>query len=95
MIERHVTFNVYPDKKADFEKMFVEQYRPAMSSMAGFVRVELLYRSDEPNKYQMVIRFESAKAASDWRDSDAHKSLQPKFKALYSDSTLHVYDVVA
>ncbi len=42
MIERHVTFHVFPDKGKDFEDLFVEKYRPAMTTMPGFVRVELL-----------------------------------------------------
>jgi antibiotic biosynthesis monooxygenase (ABM) superfamily enzyme len=95
MIERHVTFNVYPDKKAEFERMFVEEYRPAMAAMPGFVRVDLLCLPEEPNQYQMVIRFENAAAAADWRSSTAHQSLQPKIKALYSESKLQVYEVIA
>jgi heme-degrading monooxygenase HmoA len=95
MIERHVTFNVYPDKKEQFEKVFVEDYRPAMAVMPGFVRVDLLCEPDQPNQYQMVIRFESAEAAANWRSSTAHQSLQPKIKALYSDSKLQVYEVIA
>jgi heme-degrading monooxygenase HmoA len=95
MIERHVTFNVYPDKKTDFERLFVEEYRPAMASMPGFVRVDLLCQPEEPCQYQMVIRFESAAAAADWRNSSSHKSLQPKIKALYGESQLQVYEVVA
>ncbi len=67
MIERHVTFNVLPDKCAEFERFFSEEYRPAMSAMPGFVRVELLHQTDAPMQYQMVIRFESAETASGWR----------------------------
>ena len=95
MIERHVTFNVYPDKKAEFERMFVEEYRPAMTAMPGFVRIDLLCLQEEINQYQMVIRFESSAAAADWRSSTAHQSLQPKIKALYSESKLQVYEVIA
>jgi len=95
MIERHVTFNVHPEKKKEFERLFVEEYRPAMSSMPGFVKVDLLLRSDQPTQYAMVIRFESAGTSADWRSSAAHQSLQPKIKALYSASQLQVYDVVA
>jgi antibiotic biosynthesis monooxygenase (ABM) superfamily enzyme len=95
MIERHVTFNVYPDKRQDFEKFFAEEYRPAMAVMPGFVRVDLLCQSDQTSQYQMVIRFESAEAAADWRSSAAHQLLQPKIKALYSDSKLQVYNVIA
>jgi heme-degrading monooxygenase HmoA len=95
MIERHVTFNVYSDKKEEFEKVFKEDYRPAMAVMPGFVKVELLYQPDQTSQYQMVIRFDSLETAADWRNSGAHQSLQPKLKALYSDIKLEVYDVIA
>lgn len=95
MIERHVTFNVYPDKVKQFEEMFVESYRPAMAVMPGYVKVDLLRQQDQGSRYQMVIRFESVEAAADWRRSAAHESLQPKIKALYSNSELQVYDVIA
>jgi heme-degrading monooxygenase HmoA len=95
MIERHVTFNIHSDKTSEFEKLFVEEYRPAMSSMLGFVKVELLCEQGEPTRYQMVIRFETAEAAAAWRNSVAHQSLQPKIKDLYKDSELQVYGVVA
>jgi heme-degrading monooxygenase HmoA len=94
MIERHVTFNVYPDKKELFEKMFVEDYRPAMASMPGFVKVELLCQPEPPNQYQMVIRFESLEASTNWRSSGVHQSLQPRLKAMYSDLKTESFDVV-
>ena len=83
MIERHVTFSVLPNKCGEFEKFFVEQYRPGMSAMRGFVKVELLREAEQANQYQMVIRFESS------------ESLQPEFKSLYSESKLQVYEVIA
>lgn len=95
MIERHVTFNVLPDKGEEFEEFFVEKYRPAMAAMAGFVDVGLLRQIDQATQYQMVIRFDSAEAAAEWRGSAIHKSLQPILKALYSESQLIVCDVIA
>lgn len=95
MIERHVTFEVFPDKARDFEKLFVEQYRPAMAVMPGYIKVELLREQENPGKYQMVIRFESLEAAAAWRSCDAHQALQPKIKALYSNSQLQIYNVIA
>lgn len=95
MIERHVTFSVLPDRCAEFEKFFVEKYRPGMSTMAGFVKVELLREAEQPTQYQMVIRFESLETAAEWRNSAVHKSLQPEFKTLYGESKLQVYDVIA
>ena len=95
MIERHVTFNVHPGKGEEFSKFFAEQYRPAMTSMSGFVGVELLREFEQPTQYQMVIRFESAEAAGAWRQSPVHKSLQPSLKSLYSESKVQVYEVIA
>jgi heme-degrading monooxygenase HmoA len=95
VIERHVTFHVLPDKCLEFERFFSEEYRPAMSAMPGFVRVELLRQAEESAQYQMVIRFESAETAAGWRASAAHQSLGPRIKALYGDSQLQVYEVVA
>ena len=95
MNERHVSFNVHPDKKAEFERMFLDEYRPAMAGMPGFRRVELLCRADEPLRYQMTIRFESAETSAAWRTSARHELLKPGLKALYSDSEVQVFDVIA
>jgi heme-degrading monooxygenase HmoA len=74
MIERHLTFNVYKDKKEEFKKVFVEEYGPAMAVMLGLIRVDLLVnRPDQLSQYQMVIRFESAETAVDWHSSAAHQ----------------------
>lgn len=95
MIERHVTFKVYPNKSHDFEELFTQAYRPAMTNMPGYVSVELLRAQETPTEYQMVIRFESAETAAAWRSSEAHQALSPRLKALYSESQLQVYEVVA
>ncbi len=95
MIERHVTFDVLPGKLNEFEKLFVEEYRPAMASMTGYINAELLREQGKTTTYQMVIRFESAETAAAWRSSAAHESLSPKLKALHSGSQLQVYEVIA
>jgi len=95
MIERHVTFNVLPGREQDFEELFTAEYRPAMSAMPGYVKLELLVEQEDPTQYQMVIRFESLETAAGWRNSDVHQALKPKIKALYDGSKLQVYDVIA
>lgn len=95
MIERHVTFDVLPGKMHEFEMLFVEEYRPAMAQMTGYVNVDLLREQEKPTIYQMVIRFVSIETAAAWRTSGAHQSLSPKLKALYSASQVQVYEVVA
>jgi antibiotic biosynthesis monooxygenase (ABM) superfamily enzyme len=95
MIERHVTFNVLPGKGAAFEALFTSAYRPAMSKMPGFVKVELLREHTGATQYQMTIRFESLETAAAWRSSPDHQALKPQIGALYDGSTVQVYEVVA
>jgi len=95
MIERHVTFNVIPGKEKDFETVFKNAYCIAMSRQPGFVSVTLLKEHDKEAAYQMVIRFQSLESAAAWRDSADHKGLSPKIKALYKESAVQVYEVVA
>lgn len=95
MIERHVTFNVIPGKEKDFEKLFKEEYSMAMSRQPGFVSVALLKEHEKESVYQMVIRFQSLETAGAWRESEDHKALSPKIKALYSKSSVQVYEVIA
>ena len=95
MIERHVTFNVIPGKEKDFENLFKEEYSIAMSKQPGFVLVTLLKEHEKGAVYQMAIRFQSLEPAAAWRDSADHKSLSPRIKALYKESTVQVYEVIA
>lgn len=95
MIERHVTFNVIPGKEKDFENLFKEEYSLAMSRQPGFISVTLLKDHEKEGVYQMVIRFQSLETAAAWRDSTDHKALSPKIKALYTESTVQVYKVIA
>jgi antibiotic biosynthesis monooxygenase (ABM) superfamily enzyme len=95
MIERHVTFNVIPGREKAFEELFSEAYSVAMSMQPGFVFVTLLKEHDKEAVYQMVIRFQSLETAAAWRDSGDHKALSPKIKALYKESAVQVYTVIA
>lgn len=95
MIERHITFNVHPDRTEAFERFFAEQYRPAMAQAPGFVRVELLREAEAPTRYQMVLRWRDGDAAVGWRTSPVHEALQPGLMALFSSNEIVAYDVVA
>jgi len=66
-----------------------------MSKQPGFISVALLKEHEKEVVYQMVIRFQSLETAAAWRDSVDHKGLSPKIKALYKESTVQVYEVVA
>lgn len=94
MIERHITFNVHPDKTAAFEQFIDAAYRPAMAKSPGFVKCELLREADSPTRYQLVFRFEDGDLAAGWRTSEVHQALQPALKALHIDMAVQGYEVI-
>jgi heme-degrading monooxygenase HmoA len=94
-IERHVTFHVLPDEVGEFEVFFVQEYRPAMEKMNGFIKAELLKDTENPQDLKMVLRFESVDSAAEWRASESHAALKPRLKSMYSGSELKVYEIIA
>jgi quinol monooxygenase YgiN len=94
MIERHITFSVIPEKTGEFEQFFADEYRPAKSKSAGFVKVDLLCEAEHPERYHMIQRFTDADAATGWRISEAHVALQPKLKTLHTGMEIIAYRVV-
>ena len=64
MIERHITFNVHPDRTDASSSSSRAEYGPTMAKAPGFVRVELLREADSATRYQMVLRFEDAESAA-------------------------------
>jgi len=95
MIERHVTFDVLPERTADFERFFSEQYRPAVQQVPGLIECLLLHEADNPLRYQMVFRWQTADDATAWRTSAIHQSLQPALGAMNSGMTIVAYSLVA
>jgi quinol monooxygenase YgiN len=94
MIERHITFNVHPDRVDDFERFVAAEYAPAMARSDGFVSVGLLRELEERSRYQMVLRFRDVDAATGWRTSPEHQALQPGLGALHSGMEIVAYEVV-
>jgi heme-degrading monooxygenase HmoA len=95
MIERHVTIAVHPDRTDDFERFFVERYRPPALEMPGLLECSLLREAEHPERYQMVFRWETAEQAVAWRVSEAHQALQPELGALHDGMEITAYTRVA
>jgi heme-degrading monooxygenase HmoA len=95
MIERHISFAVLPDKTAEFERFFADEYRPPVLGMPGLIECSLLREAEHPDRYQMVFRWETAENAVAWRVSDAHVALQPALGALHSGMEIVAYAKVA
>lgn len=95
MIERHVSFDVLPDRTSQFERFFSEQYHPAVLAMPGLIECRLLREAENPQHYQMVFRWQSADEATAWRTSQVHQGLQPALSALHNGMTVVAYSTVA
>lgn len=94
MIERHVTFHVFPDKEEEFGAFFKDEYAPAMAETEGFVSANLLQDQEISGDMKMILRFDSLESAAAWRASQAHENLKPRLKSLYDGSELTVYNVI-
>jgi heme-degrading monooxygenase HmoA len=92
MIERHVTFAVHRDRTADFERFFAEAYRPPVLEMPGLIECSLLREIDQPDRYQMVFRWETADQATAWRNSEVHQGLQPALNELHDGMGIVAYE---
>jgi heme-degrading monooxygenase HmoA len=95
MIERHITFNVLPDRTEAFERFFAERYRPPMVSFPGFVSASLLRAVEPTTTYVMVLRWADGESAAGWRTSPVHEALQPELVALHTGMTIQPFEVVA
>jgi heme-degrading monooxygenase HmoA len=95
MIERHISIEVKPDRTAEFERFFTEDYRPPVLSFHGLIECSLLREADSQTKYQMVFRWEGAEDAVAWRVSEVHQGLQPALQALHLGMVVVAYTKVA
>ncbi len=95
MIERHITFNVHPDRSADFERFITEAYRPPVLTMPGLIECTLLRESEHAERYQLVFRWETAENAVAWRVSEVHQGLQPALNDLHGGMEIVAYTTIA
>jgi heme-degrading monooxygenase HmoA len=95
VIERHITFSVHPDKTAEFERFFTDEYRPPVLGMPGLIECSLLREAEHADRYQMIFRWEEADQAVAWRVSEVHQALQPRLAELNSGMEIIAYTKVA
>jgi len=95
MIERHVSYEVPAEKAAEFERFFVDRYRPPVLAMPGLIECILLRESEDATRYQMVFRWQTAENAAAWRTSEVHQALQPDLAALNTGMHIVAYTKVA
>ena len=92
MIERHITFDVHPDRTADFERFFDESYRAPVLEMPGLIECSLLREMEQPTRYQMIFRWEQPDQAVAWRVSEVHQGLQPELNELHAGMQIVAYE---
>lgn len=95
MIERHITFNVLPERTADFERFFTDAYRPPVLEMPGLIECSLLREAEHAERYQMIFRWETPENAVAWRVSEVHQGLQPALGELHAGMEITAYTKVA
>jgi heme-degrading monooxygenase HmoA len=91
MIERHITFDVLPDRTDEFEHFFSETYRPPALRMPGLIECGLLRDAETPTTYRMLFRWENPEDAVAWRESEAHQALQPELRSLHNGMQISAF----
>ena len=74
---------------------FAGAYRPRVLEMPGLIECGLLRAADQPARYVMLFRWETADQATAWRTSDVHQRLQPALNELHTGMEVAAYERVA
>lgn len=84
MITEHAILPVSPGRESEFEAAFA-QARPLISSMPGFLGLELLRSQETPEEYLLLVGWETVEHHTEgFRDSPEYQ----RWKALLH----HFYD---
>jgi len=95
MIERHISFEVKPDRTDAFERFFTDEYRPPALGFAGLIELSLLREAESATHYQMVFRWDAPEDAVAWRESEVHQALQPALSDLHDGMVISAFTKVA
>jgi hypothetical protein len=105
MILFQLYFEVADEKRAEFEKAFVEVFEPALRRQKGFqnarfmrlfspARVAEIGAAPTEFNYQVNFVFDSEESRRRWATSPDHDVAWPKFSSLAHQSVWRGYDVI-
>jgi antibiotic biosynthesis monooxygenase (ABM) superfamily enzyme len=99
-----IYFEIEPDKSAEFEQMYQNEYVPAMQKQVGYEGSRLLrlfsadlIRETQAREtsfnYQMELVFDCEENRRKWADSEEHKKVWPAAQNLAKQVAWRGYDV--
>ena len=94
MIELHVSLEPTAGNKEKLEQLFRTRFVPAIKKRPGFVRVNLLKRSDAVREYQLCLSFETEALRLQWVACDDHQEVWPVLSGLCQRASWRGFDVI-
>jgi heme-degrading monooxygenase HmoA len=67
----------YPDRRADYFRL-AEELRPHLEAIDGFISVERLRNSAEPDKFVSISFWRDEESLSRWRNLEEHRIVMEK-----------------
>lgn len=93
-IEMHGRVTVKPGMGPSLEKVFLNDYYPAISSQPGFRQSSLLKVPGSQDQYVLTLAFDSEDLRLQWAKSEIHGKVWPKMLANYADNKVSAYSIV-
>lgn len=95
MIELHLCLKVKPGQEAALEKTYANTFVPAISRQKGFVHIKLLRHQQRRDQYEIHFAFRTPEERAIWAVSADHEVAFPAIRALCTEISGQLYDVVA
>ena len=77
MFALHVELAVKSGSQAALEKVFAENFLPAISAQDGFVAAQLLHSNDTDTNYRLCLNFDQQASQQKWVATDLHQEVWP------------------
>jgi len=92
-VEMHIYLSIIPGKQQELERLYREEFYPAVRHQPGFISSELLRK---PNSNDFILRhtFRSEELRMKWTSSPERQRVWPALLALTKKATWEGYGVV-
>lgn len=92
-IELHIYLTAKPGLEKDLERVYREEFYPAVSRQEGFISSELM-RKPQSNDYVLRHTFRTEELRLKWVATPEHQKAWPKLSGLSSKTTWQGFGVV-
>ena len=94
MFVLHVDLKVKQGLEPVIERIYIENFRPAISRQDRFGAVELLRPTEDRGDYRLTIAFEDCTSQQKWVSTEIHQIVWPQMEAQCLSYSVEYYNLV-